>query len=277
MSSDTVTVGDSDIFLFCKWSSGSSNLEETLWWPVYCEYPSSSCLANILFAMSALKNVSSSCAFFKREEDVDRMSGQSTRQQYHATEQPCSLTQQQVLLSIQFCTVSCNWAMWHSSRGHTENRWLDPRNMEISVDGSWKAANRPIKHRCAQTLIFLKWCSMNFLQLWLQLQNVHYLTSQYFLWIAFKDDIISRTETELNEDQTILHRQSNTVQHPSEILLLIPIQLWYLTSVFSGDFFFILYHQEMMMQFFKKLIFGFMTRNCNSRSKLPTSHNFYFW
>lgn len=67
-----------------------------------------------------------------------------------------------------------------------------------------------------------------------------------------KDEIISRTETELSEDQTILHRQSlNTVQHSSKVLT-IHIQFWYLTSVFSGDFFFICYHQEMMMQYFKK-------------------------
>lgn len=53
-----------------------------------------------------------------------------------------------------------------------------------------------------------------------------------------KEDITSRTETEFNEDQTLLHRQSlNTLQHSSGILLAIPIQFWYLTSVFSGEVF----------------------------------------
>lgn len=89
--------------------------------------------------MSALKNVSNSCALFKDEEDVNRMSGQSTGHQYHATEQ-----QQQVLLSIQFCTVNCNWATWHRAAEDTQ------KTDDLTL-GTWKpvsmAAGRLPKER----------------------------------------------------------------------------------------------------------------------------------
>lgn len=46
------------------------------------------------------------------------------------------------------------------------------------------------------------------------------------------------TETEFNEGETILQRQSlNVTQHSSEIISAIPIQFWYMTNVLSREIF----------------------------------------
>lgn len=143
-----------------------------LWSPfqqLYCQYPCCNvCSQRLLKLLLSLQWLGRSLQCQDRVQD----------------RVPCDKA---IMPTYNFCCV-WNFTQQVVTRQHgmeqQENRWVHPGNAGSSIDGSWKAAKKVNMHRCAQILIFINRCSVNFLQLQLQLQNVHYLTSQYFLWIA---------------------------------------------------------------------------------------------